>query len=63
MRKTDIENLRVMLVNLVNDLDNSPSIDKINFNIGLAADYVKNLTVYEHNCEFSAMLRKIKVRK
>jgi len=60
MKQEDINNLKKMLFDILDDLDKRPDIVKINFNLGVTSDFVKNLIVLEHNCEYSAVLRRMK---
>lgn len=61
MNEQDIKEIKKLVHKILDDLESDkPDFNKINFNLRLASDTVKNLTDYENACEFSAMLRRMK---
>ena len=61
MKKEDISEIKTLLYKILDDLENpKPDIDKINFNLRLASDTMRNMIEYDHNCEYSTVLRRMK---
>ncbi len=60
MKQEDINQLKKMLSDILADLDNKPDADKINFNLGLAASFMDKLIIYDHNCEYTAVLKRMR---
>ncbi len=61
MKQEDIDSIKTLLHKILDALEgDKPDVDKINFNLRLASDTMKNMIEYDHNCEYSAVLRRMR---